>query len=153
MTRAADWVGGLYDGKIRVPLGGLSQLTRHAERVLTHELTHAMVHSKSRGHCPRWLHEGLAQMSEGKRLAAAERAWVKQQLDGKDAAEWESGGMSYVMSLSLTGYLESRRGFGGLVNLLDLLGDGVELDEAFRRTYGESYADVCRRWARDLEAS
>ncbi len=153
MTLTADWVGGLYDGKIRVPLGGLRQLTDRAERVLSHELTHAVVHSKTRGRCPRWLHEGLAQISEGKALTPAEREWVAGQLAGKDAAEWESAGLSYAMSLSLTRHVESRRGWGGVVSLLGLLGDGVELDEAFRRTFGEDYAAVCRRWAASLEDS
>ena len=151
VTQTADWVGGLYDGKIRVPLGGLSHLTSRAERLLIHELTHAVVHSKSRGRCPRWLQEGLAQWSEGKRLTPAERAWVVEQLRGKDAAEWEADGLSYAMSLSLTSYLESRRGFGGVASLLALLGDGIETDEAFRQTYGEGYAAVCRGWARSLD--
>ena len=66
------------------------------------------------------------------------------------AAVWEQAGFSYPIALSLTGFLESRRGFDTLVSLLDLLGEGAELDAALERLYGEDYAAICRRWKRKL---
>jgi len=65
-TQADSNVAGLYDGKIRVPIGGLRQITPEARHVLLHELAHAFIAGKSRGTAPRWLHEGLAQQIEGK---------------------------------------------------------------------------------------
>ena len=150
VTQSPDWVGGLYDGKIRVPLGGLESLTRRAKQVLSHELTHAVIHSKSRGNCPRWLHEGLAQRAENKRLTPERRREIAEQLAGRDASDWDEERFSYPMALSLTRYLESRWGFDTLVSLLDLLGEGEELDSALRRFYGEDYAAICRRWKREL---
>jgi tetratricopeptide (TPR) repeat protein len=150
VTQSPDWVGGIYDGKIRVPLGGLEALTSRAKQVLSHELTHAVVHSKSRGNCPRWLHEGLAQMAEDKRVTPKGRREIVERLAGRDAAQWDKEGFSYPMALSLTRNLESRRGFDTLVSLLDRLAEGEELDSALRRYYGEDYAAVCRRWKLEM---
>ena len=58
VTQAPENVAGLYDGKIRVPLGGLQRVDDAARRLLVHELTHAFVHSKTRGNCPTWRRSG-----------------------------------------------------------------------------------------------
>ena len=115
--------------------------------MLAHELTHAFLHSLTRGECPRWLHEGLAQRSEGRAASRADRRHVLERLRDGDPAEWEASGFSYPMALSLTTYLESRGGFDAVVRLLSLLGRGSGTDVAFREVYGESYAELCRSWA------
>jgi hypothetical protein len=148
VTQSPDWVGGLYDGKIRVPLGGLNRLHRRAQEVLTHELTHAVVHSKTRGNCPRWLHEGLAQIAEDRPLPRSQREAIAGRLAAGNPAAWDSEGFSYPMALSLTRYLESRQGFDAVVYLLQLLGEGASLDGALRTVYGQDYAELCREWAR-----
>ena len=151
VTQSAEWVGGLYDGKIRVPLGGLSRLHRGARRVLTHELTHAVIHSKSHQRCPRWLHEGLAQISDGTRLTPAGRRSVEEGLAGlENPANWAEQGFSYPMALSLVRWLERRRDFSHLVWLLDLLGEGQSIDQALQRVYGDDYTELCRRWAANV---
>jgi hypothetical protein len=150
VTQSPEWVGGLYDGKIRVPLGGLDALTVRARRVLVHELTHAVVHSKSRGNCPRWLHEGLAQIAEGKKLTPALLEKIAGKLAKGEAISWDAEGFSYPMALSLTRHLESRQGFGGLVLLLELLGDGAALDAALLQLYREDYSAICRRWKSEI---
>ncbi len=150
VTLAPETVGGLYDGKIRVPLGGLKRLDPVAKSLLTHELTHAVVHSKTHGHCPRWLHEGLAQWSEGRRISRSDASKISQQLEGGDPAAWEQRGFSYPIALSLTRYLESRRGFTVLVDLLERIGEGENLDTALENLYGDTYPGLCRRWAREF---
>src|SRR4029077_14596027 len=67
ITRAPGWVGALNDGRIRVPVQGLSGVTPELSRILKHELTHSFVRQKTRGHAPTWIQEGLAQWMEGKR--------------------------------------------------------------------------------------
>src|SRR4029077_7964480 len=67
ITQAPAWVGALNDGRIRVPVQGLSSVTPELSRVLRHELTHSFIQQKTRGHAPTWIHEGLAQYMEGKR--------------------------------------------------------------------------------------
>jgi tetratricopeptide (TPR) repeat protein len=74
ITLAPEWSGGVYDGRsIRVPAAGAAQKPQLFERVLVHELTHAMVASLAPRGIPTWLHEGLAQHFEGDDVAAARR--------------------------------------------------------------------------------
>ncbi len=67
ITRAPGWVGALNDGRMRIPVEGLTSVTDDLARVLKHELTHSFVGQKTGGHCPVWLQEGIAQYMEGKR--------------------------------------------------------------------------------------
>jgi tetratricopeptide (TPR) repeat protein len=72
-----SWVSGLFDGKIRLPLGPSLPPTPALERLLVHEYAHAAVHDLSRGRAPRWLQEGLAQVLEG---AAPDASYWRQRL-------------------------------------------------------------------------
>ena len=47
ITRAPSWSGALNDGRIRVPVEGLSSMTDELARVLKHELTHSFVTQKT----------------------------------------------------------------------------------------------------------
>ena len=73
VTQAPMWMGGLYDGRIRVPAAGAAQSPQLFERVLVHELTHAMIATIAPRGIPAWLHEGLAQHFEGDDAAAARK--------------------------------------------------------------------------------
>src|ERR1700674_2391361 len=48
ITRAPGWVGALNDGRIRVPVQGLTSMTPELSRVLKHELTHSFIQQKTR---------------------------------------------------------------------------------------------------------
>jgi len=150
VTRAGNEVAGLYDGKIRVPMGGLTALDAEARRVLTHELTHAIVQSKTRGNCPRWLHEGLAQTAEPRSLRAADTSALARTVRPDARASWPDAAFSYPAALSLTRFLSDRRGFEQLVALLGRLGDGDTEDAAFTALYGGTYAELAAEWAASL---
>ena len=152
VTRAPEWAGGLYDGKIRVPLGGLTRLNTDAKRVLTHELTHAVVHSKSRGNAPRWLQEGLAQMAEGKRPLRRDLQTIAKRLEQTPADQWGKLEFSYPLALAVCQFLSTRSGFDSLVELVDRLGSGDSMDDALREVYGQDYDEICRDWGRSLLA-
>jgi tetratricopeptide (TPR) repeat protein len=72
-TNAPDWSDGLFDGRIRVPVGGVSQDPRQFKHVLTHELVHAMIAGLAPRNVPAWLHEGLASYFEPVDRVALER--------------------------------------------------------------------------------
>jgi tetratricopeptide (TPR) repeat protein len=150
VTLAGGEVGGLFDGKIRVPIGGLKRLDPRAQAVLAHELTHAVVHSKSRGQAPRWLHEGLAQIAEPRPFTRADREAVRRALASGDPATWAERAFSYPAALSFVRHLESERGFDALVRVVGDLGEGKPLDDAFRDEFGLDYAQACRAWAASL---
>jgi tetratricopeptide (TPR) repeat protein len=65
ITQAPEWSGGVFDGRIRIPAAGAAQKPQLFERVLVHELTHAMIAGVAPRGIPVWLHEGLAQYFEG----------------------------------------------------------------------------------------
>ena len=76
ITRAPNWAGAINDGRIRIPVQGLSLRDSQLARVLKHELTHSFVGQKSHGRAPAWLQEGIAQWMEGQRSSAAAGALV-----------------------------------------------------------------------------
>ncbi|MFQ5767980.1 MAG: hypothetical protein ACE5ID_08360, partial [Acidobacteriota bacterium] len=152
VTSAPSWATGLFDGKIHLPMGGRQRLDPVTRQVLVHELTHAMIHFKTHGHCPRWLQEGMAQILAGRKLGPAQQILIQKQLDGLPAEDWESRGFSYPIALSLTRHLKTRWGFQGLVHLLDRLGRGDGIDAALRRISGQDYRATCREWAAGLHA-
>ncbi len=151
VTRAPEQVAGLFDGKIRVPLGGLTRIDSRARRLLVHELTHAVLQSKTRGNCPRWLHEGLAQRFEGRVLTRADRQGIRKLFQGIAPHRWESKEFSYPAALSLVLFLEHDRGLDGLVELLDRLGAGDTLDQALETVFRLDYAALCRSWYEEMQ--
>ncbi len=63
------WSAGLFDGKIRMPVGGLHQVDEQIRSTLHHELVHAFIHARAGESAPRWLHEGVAEYMEGTRAS------------------------------------------------------------------------------------
>ncbi len=67
LTGSFHWVGGVYDGQIKVPLQTADMLPgadrREMQRTLRHEFAHAVVKELCPG-CPNWLNEGIAQHFE-----------------------------------------------------------------------------------------
>jgi hypothetical protein len=73
ITRGPSWVAGSFDGKVRIPVKGASQDRDEFDRVLVHELAHAIVYGLAPQGVPAWLHEGLARYFEPADAAAAQR--------------------------------------------------------------------------------
>lgn len=143
VTGAPDWVGGIFDGQVRIPIRGLHHLTPQARRVLMHELTHSFVASKTRGRAPRWLQEGVAQLMEG-RSASRQKAGL--------AGGYASGGRAYAASfdyaksLSQIEFLVEGWSAFHLNDLLDHLGRGTDIDGAMRAAIGLSYGEFLTAW-------
>jgi tetratricopeptide (TPR) repeat protein len=146
-TGAPGWSGGLYDsfdGRVRIPIAGLTPtLTPEIDDTLLHELTHAFVANISRGVAPREIHEGLAQLMEGKRVDAL--------LDERALAALAAGrlggvGGFYMASLSFVEYLLGQRGQGGLNDLLRAMAQTGSADGAFRQVYRRDSQALQRDW-------
>jgi hypothetical protein len=60
VTGAPEWSDGTFDTRIRIPVRGAMRTTARFDRVLAHELVHAMISSLAARGVPAWLHEGLA---------------------------------------------------------------------------------------------
>lgn len=61
-----DWVGAVFDGKIRIPVGAM-RVWKIYRPMLFHELTHAFIRSMTRAKVPLWMNEGIAQVIDGSR--------------------------------------------------------------------------------------
>jgi len=143
-------VGGLYDGKIRVPIGGLQQLNSGARSVLLHELAHAFIAGKSHDTAPRWLHEGLAQDLEGKDTTTATGVALAKEFRAlQDKDSWGEA-FSYPSALSFVEYLEDRLGFPVLVDVLDAMGRGDSAEQAFERLTRDPLKDLRQAWGEAL---
>ena len=153
ITRAPSWAGAINDGRIRIPVQGLSSVTSELARVLKHELTHSFIAQKSRGRAPTWVQEGVAQWMEGRRsnsaagalveLAGQGRAPSLQMLEGS----WmslSSGAASFAYAYSLAA-IESIIQSGGISDvsrLLDRIATSNSTDAALRESLHSDYADL-----------
>jgi tetratricopeptide (TPR) repeat protein len=154
VTRAPAWAGGQYDGRIRIPVAGASRQPELFEKVLTHELTHAIVAGIAPNGVPAWLNEGLAQYfdgtdvsSAGRRMKALGRYVPLKRLESSfghlNAAEAQ---VAYDESLLAVNVIAERAAFGW-TRLLHQLADGQSFDDVIG-SYGFSYADLEASFAR-----
>ena len=148
VTRAPKWSGGAYDGRIRMPVAGAAQQPELFEKVLTHELTHAVIAGIAPTGVPAWLNEGLAQYFDGtdangakRRMRALGRAIPLKHLEGGfgglGAADAQ---VAYDESLLAVSLIAERPGFGW-TRLLHQLEDGGSVEDALR-SFGFSYEDL-----------
>lgn len=81
-TDAAEWNGGQFDGRIRVPVAASQGMDAALLRIFAHESTHACL--SMMGRWPAWVQEGLAQKLSGDVLNPVLRAKLeKMAKDGK----------------------------------------------------------------------
>jgi hypothetical protein len=73
ITGVPEWADGSFDTRIRIPVRGALGDRVAFDRVLIHELVHAMIASVAATGVPAWLHEGLAMRLEPDDASAAER--------------------------------------------------------------------------------
>ena len=154
VTRAPAWAGGQYDGRIRIPVAGASQQSELFEKVLRHELTHAIVAGIAPSGVPTWLNEGLAQYFDGTDVSTAERRmkalgrWIplKRLQGGFGRLSAAEAQVAYDESLLAVNVIAERPAFGW-TRLLHQLADGQSFDDVIG-SYGFSYADLEASFAR-----
>jgi tetratricopeptide (TPR) repeat protein len=149
-TRADANVAGLYDGKIRVPIGGLRQINAEARHVLLHELAHAFIAGKSHGTATRWLHEGLAQRIEGKTTSTTTGVALAKEFQARESKDDWGVAFSYPSALSFVEYLDDRLGFPVLVDVLQAMAGGVTDEAAFEQITRYSLKELRQAWGESL---
>ncbi len=161
ITRAPRWSGALFDGKIRIPIKGLSAVTSQLRDILTHELTHSFVNSISKGNCPVWFNEGLAQLQEGKSAAGYRKALSQFQAQNqlvtlgslKDSFVGLSGGeaeLAYLEGLSAAEYFVSQLGKGAVRSVLELMYQNYSFESALKSISNQSLTDFEKSWRLSL---
>lgn len=159
VTRAPSWSGALNDGKLRIPINGLSSVTPELARVLKHELAHSFINQISAGRCPPWLHEGIAQLLEpkylgrdGRQLAVLFKAQTNIPLNLLEGSFMRFSGpqayLAYAESLAAVSYINDSYGMGDIQRILQRLGEGSSTEAALRATihsdYGQLESDLAK---------
>ena len=138
ITEAPSWAGAINDGKLRIPIRGVSVMNPELQRVLKHELTHSFMRSLAGGRCPTWLNEGIAELMEPRSSSAFAQplAALFQQRKEIPFSVLEhpfirfsdvQAQVAYAESLSGVEYLRDRYGMAEVVRMLRNIaaGDGA----------------------------
>ena len=158
ITRSPAWAGGVFDGKIRVPMRGALNDPRQLEKVLAHEFTHALIKSLAPRGVPTWVDEGLAVVFEMGDLKWAERLArrapslvpLPRLHDGFLNVPADQVPLAYAESALAVQMLIERGGIPALTALLQDLAVGQEFTQAFERRVFLSYPEFLTLWARRM---
>jgi hypothetical protein len=153
ITRAPSWAGAINDGRIRIPVQGLSSVSSELARVLKHELTHSFITQKTRGRAPTWVQEGVAQWMEGRRstssagalveLAGQGRAPSLQVLEGSwMTLSGAAASSAYAYSLAAVESIIEAGGISDISRLLDRIATAPSMDAALRDALHSNYPDL-----------
>lgn len=164
ITRAPGWVGALNDGRIRVPVQGLTGVDAELSRVLKHELTHSFVQQKTHGRAPTWIQEGVAQWMEGKRSDENAAVLVQVYDEGEAASlgllegSWmdlpdDVARYAYAWALANIEYIVETQGMGDVERILDRIGAGGSTEGAVREVLRDDYGDLMRSTTEYLKKS
>ncbi len=164
VTSSPEWSGGLYDGKVRLPVGGAAEITPMLRSVLFHEYTHVVVVEMTAENCPTWLNEGLAEY-EGRKeydppaselekaaktdglLSFTKLEKSMSSLSGKEAV------LAYQQSYSLVGFMISSYGLHKVREILVHLGSGMQIEAAIAKAfadYGLTFDGILDEWRSHL---
>jgi len=162
VTDAPGWSNGIYDGKIRIPIGGIERETPELRRTLYHEYTHAVVRAIT-PRCPTWLNEGLAQYFEGRQLDSRQREMLQKiaqngklpKLRSLEGSFLGLGGdqarYAYLFSISAVRYMVDSFGMYRVKGVLDELAKGSDTGGAISNGIMLSYEEFELGWKKSLE--
>ena len=153
VTHAPSWSGAVNDGKLRLPISGVTSMTSDLARVLKHELAHSFVSQVSGGRCPTWLNEGVAQAiepkslsSDGRRLAElfrSQHAIPYNVLEGSFTRfSSVEAYVAYAESLAAVEYISETYGMSDVERILERIGQGGAPESALRATIHSDYGQL-----------
>ena len=159
-----EWMGGQFDGKIRVPVPSEQFDQATVRNILFHEYTHALVHDLTKGRCPTWLNEGLAEY-EGRTQASQPLRLLARASEAKQLIPWaelsdhispalgaEEVGLAYEQSYSVVASLVNRYGFWRIRKLLQAIAGGQDWQEAMAEQFRRKLPRLEADWQDGLPA-
>ena len=148
------WASGCYDGSIQVAYCAAGEpVLNILYALLRHEWVHLLVHYLTRGYCPVWLNEGLAQimarpMFQSERFELA-HAIEKQSLLSFDVLNKpfsklpaRSRKLAYIQSTAITEYLIQQFGFPKIRELLYELSEGTQTEDAIEHVFAQTLSEI-----------
>jgi tetratricopeptide (TPR) repeat protein len=153
VTQSPSWAGAVNDGKLRIPVNGMTSVTPELSRVLKHELAHSFINRLSGGRCPQWLNEGIAQAMEpkslssrGRRLAQLFKTQQEIPFNALEGSFMRFSGMeamlAYDESLAAVQFIIDTQGGSDLQRILQRLADGNSTETALRATIHDDYGQL-----------
>jgi tetratricopeptide (TPR) repeat protein len=157
ITKLADWSAAAYDGRIRVPLAGVRERPEALDRMLSHELVHAVVAMVGGRAVPAWVNEGLATVLEsadaGEMDVTPARGRVQPALSSLHGTfvgfSRQDAEVAYASSARAVRRLIEQCGTAAVVALLQDLSRGAPFASAFHHRLAMRYEDFAARVARD----
>ena len=161
VTLAPAWTAALNDGKLRIPVEGLTGVTPELSRVLKHELAHSFIRQATNGRCPVWLNEGFAQLVEPQSAARYKMQLAKLFDDGKQAPlqalegsfigyDSSRAAVAYVESLAYVEYIRDTYGMNRISDIMRDLSEGQSTEEALKSALHDDYSQLEDEFARHL---
>jgi len=152
VTQAPSWSGAVNDGKLRIPVDGVSTVTPELARVLKHELAHSFINQVAAGRCPHWLNEGVAQalepkpLSDGRRLAQLYKEQREIPLNALEGSFMRFSNVeayvAYLESLAAVQYITDTYGMSDVRRILERIGEGSSAEAALRATIHSDYGQL-----------
>jgi Flp pilus assembly protein TadD len=152
VTATHEWVGGLFDRKIRLPIADVQRDQAQIEASFRHEFTHLIV-SEITPSCPTFVNEGLAQLEEFGRGQGLSKltAYLDRKPGGRaalprigdlpasfvDIADPDTAGAAYLLSYAFIDHVASLHGTGAVMRWIKALAN-EPLAEAFESAIGRS---------------
>ncbi len=142
ITQSPSWTGGVYDGRIKLPVRGIAPDSPLLDRTLRHEFAHVVISQLSRNRLPVWINEGAAIWAEENRDGEREE-WAQHVIAGRQLLHLDeldrpftSLPAAQVPVAYAQSYLAVRAildGYGSrrLRELLVAIGEGQEIETAF----------------------
>ena len=153
VTGLGDWAGGVFDGRVRVPVEHFGHERGRLTEVLHHELAHWFVRELGGRDVPGWLNEGLAQWVEPGRARSV--AAARARLAGSEPfplaklagslGRWKDPASirrAYAESLALVDRVATHYGESLLWQMLAAEREGPGAEEEFREATGVELAVV-----------
>jgi tetratricopeptide (TPR) repeat protein len=160
-TEAKSWVGGLYDGKIRLPIRGRTGSEAELIRTIVHEYVHVIVRDLA-PRCPIWLNEGMAQLLEGKTVSRSDRIAAAAQHAGRlltlkdltrpfaTITDSKRAALAYAQAHSLASFLARTRGGRSFADFLQAMKAGKKAPAAFELAFSGSMETTYGNWLEEL---
>jgi tetratricopeptide (TPR) repeat protein len=161
VTQAPSWTGGVYDGRIKLPVRGLHEAGPLLDRTLRHEYAHVVVNHLTHGNVPVWLNEGVAIWAEGDR-GDQRLTWARDTIAGRRLFRLgdlrrpfielpaEQVNVAYAQSYLAVHAIVGEYGERRLRDLLVRLGTGQSFAAAFQQALSTRLADFENGLIRDL---
>lgn len=167
VTGQSGWVGGLYDGKIRLPAYKQGFRETDLRSAAIHEMTHAFVASLSGLKAPAWIHEGLAGYEQNKVLPvntvvfdAAVRTKALMPMDRLLSENLQMEKMDplevalfYQEVFKLVSYMVERYSMYRMKEILVKFKEGKQAEQAIEEVLGISTAQLEKEWLATIPKS